>query len=580
MTSLNQESRLNLIPGITIPRSKFYMHKNIRTTFNTGLWIPLYVNTDIMPGDTFKVREALVLRGSTPIKPVMDNAYLDIIATFTPHRLTWEHWVNFWGENETGAWTNSATYTVPKIEIARNVAGGGMAVQKGDLLNYMGIPILAQNTDGLEINALAVRAYILTWNDLLRDQNVCPPFRCDKGDTIGRVYPTSSIDWGTYDSYTYRYPKLPAPSFKYKDYFNANLPEPQKGTPISTPLGTTAPVTVFGSGYTLGLEGVIGGGAIVREGLAASTDNGIVRNTSLYGTQVGTQETASGASMYQNRGIGVTIEQDITKSGLMGIADLSNAVAATINAQRMAFAAQRVLEMQARAGTRYPEVIKSFFTVDTLNAVQQRPQYLGGKQIPIMQMEVAQTNSTDSTTPQGNLAAYSHTVDSDHLFTFSATEHGTLLILATVRTQHSYDQGIERQWTRTNLLDFYNPKTAFLGEQATLVKELYATGVKNNDEAVFGYNERWAELRYERDMNTGAFSGAYANTLNFWHFGDHYNGAPTLSFEWRKETKDNVDRTLAVTSAVEDQWLLDGNFKIEATRPLPMFSVPGLLDHF
>ena len=227
----------------------------------------------------------------------------------------------------------------------------------------------------------------------------------------------------------------------------------------------------------------------------------------------------------------------------------------------------------------YTEIIRGFFGVTSPDARQQRPEYLGGKRIPINMNQVAQTSSTDSTSPQGNVAAFSLTVDSDRMFTKSFTEHGTILGLFCVRQEHSYDQGINRMWSRKKVLDFYQPQMAFLGEQAVLNKEIYATGT-SQDEEVFGYNERWAELRYKPNINTGAFSTQYAQSLDAWHYGDSYSALPVLSDTWRRETKDYIDRTLAVTSATEDQYIMDSRLEMTATRPLPMYSIPGLLDHF
>lgn len=559
----NSEYHFGVVPQVEIPRSKFLMHQNIRTTFNAGLLIPFAVDSETMPGDTFKVSGTFVIRQSTPIYPTMDNSFADIFVVRIPHRLVWDHFKEFMGENTTGAWTQQTVYEVPKIELNKT---NQTTVKKGDILNYMGVPI----TDGLlngsgkeiYISALPYRAYVATWNDWFRDENVCPPYYLSKGDTAQYPYHgTANIEWGVYNP-TASFKPTPAPVFKYKDYFNACLPDVQKGTAVTLPLGTTAEVLPDGKAIQMtGQTDGTGGFTLKKDGDPQDTTlNHILGNT------VGQENPLYFAN----------------QTGLY--ADLSNAVSATINAQRMAFATQRILEQAARSGTRYTEITRGFFGVKTSDSRLQRPEILCAKRIPITMTQVAQTSSTDSTSPQGNVAAFSLTVDSNHLCTFSNTEHCTILYLICVRQEHSYDSGLQRQWTKFRKLDWYWPQLAFLGEQPIYNREIYLAGYNANgnttDDQVFGYNERWAELRYKPNMNTGAFSTRYANNLAAWHYGDSYASLPVLSFNWRQETKAFIDRTLAVTSEVEDQYIMDCRLDFEATRPLPMFSVPGLLDHF
>lgn len=552
---IDKENRFNFAPQVKAPRSTFLMHKNIRTTFNAGLLIPIYVNSDIMPGDTFKIHGTIVCRETTSIHPTMDNAFLDVFGVFVPHRLTWEHWKEFWGENDKGAWVQTTQYQVPQIRICSN-ANSAKIVQKGDSLQYMGIPMgIPSSNDGILISALPWRAYAITWNELFRDENVCPPLNVYKGDST-KAYSASNAtwNWGVYDTSARITPDC-APVYKYKDYFNACLPEPQKGNPITLPIGSSAPVKAESNKAIM---------------LTPTTDTttlptGEVEifnnpNTGLYP-----------ATLTGGYGFG-------TQTGLY--ADLQNAVAATINAQRFAFAAQKILEAMARGGSRYWEILEYIFGIYNPNAARlQRPELLFHRRIPINMTQVPQTSSTDSTSAQGNVAAYSLTVDSNHLCTKSFVEHGTLLFLVCVRQEHSYDTGIARMWSRKDKLDFYHPQMAFLGEQAILNKEIYATGTATDDQ-VFGYNERWAELRYEPNINTGAFSTKYAQTLASWHYGDAYNSLPVLSDTWRRETPDFIDRTLVVAHTLEDQFLLDSRWEFVATRCLPMYSIPSLIDHF
>lgn len=578
----NNEYRFGIAPTVTTPRSTFTMHQNIRTTFNAGNLIPFYVDSDIMPGDTFKIDGTFVVRQSTPIYPTMDNSFLDVFFFFIPHRLVWDHWKEFWGENTTGAWTQTTSYQIPQLKIATTSVA--KAIEKGDSLQYMGIPILSQTKDGLSINALPWRGLALTWNEWFRDENMAPPLNIYKGDNdtyyTDDINGNTNISWGNYDTtYTTLVPSSCPPVYKYKDYFNACLPEPQKGDPITLPIGNYAPLSglgkAYGTGKTLGITEGTG-----EYGFGTGGDG----TTLVYpgNSDVTLPASNTGSKLGSGHALGLTTDKD--KSGIVvdmtGVtADLANAVAATINAQRFAFAAQRILEQKARTGTRYTEIVRGFFGVTSPDARQQRPEYLGGKRIPITMNQVAQTSSTDSTSPQGNVSAFSLTVDSDRMFTKSFTEHGTILGLLCVRQEHSYDQGIARQWSRKDVLDFYTPQQAFLGEQSILNKELYATGTSTDDQ-VFGFNERWAELRYKPNINTGSFSTQAPQSLDSWHYGDSYSALPVLSDAWRRETKDYIDRTLAVSSAVSDQYLMDSRLELTATRCVPMVSVPGLLDHF
>lgn len=570
--SVNNEYRFGIVPQVTTPRSKFLMHQNIRTTFNTGKLIPFFVDTDIMPGDTFKLSGTMVVRMSTPIYPTMDNMFADVRWFFVPHRLVWDHWKAFMGENETGAWYNQTSYTVPQIVIGKSGTNANLRIAKGDNLQYMGIPIgypssfsSSGTTDGAKFSALPYRALCQTWNDWYRDENFCPPIYYNHGDADANAERNNT--WGTYSTSTGAELSCP-PVFKFKDMFNSCLPEPQAGPAVTLPIGASAPV-IQGQKHD-----------IPQQSMTWSyVDNNQPINTSNQSQAIATfgDGTNNGFTGYAASVVSLDGTSNMAPNNL--IADLSNAVAATINAQRMAFATQRILEQSARSGRRYVEIIKGFWGVTSPSATQQRSQYLFGKRLPVNMAQVTQTSSTDSTSPQGNTAAYSLTVDSEYYGTFSATEHGTLLGVLCVRPEHSYDTGIAKMWQRKNKLDFYWPQLAFLGEEPITNKTIYADG-SAADEQVFGYNERWVEYRTKVNINTGAFSTKYAQTLAAWHYGDAYNSLPVLSDTWRRETTANVDRTLAVTSAVEDNFLMDSRWEFEATRCCPLYSVPGLLDHF
>lgn len=559
----NNEVHFNQAPSVQIERSVFPMSQNIKTTFNLGDIVPFYVDLDVLPGDTFQLDWAGVIRQSTPIYPTMDNSYLDIYFFSIPWRLVWQHTKEFFGENRTGAWAQQVEYVIPKL----TTPTGGAA--KGTIMDYMGIPL---GIAGLDFCALPVRAYTLTYNEHFRDQNLIAPATEYTDDTDRTASNTVSELGGA-----------PYKAAKFHDYFTSALPDAQKSAngvigPVTLPIGSSAPLVIKGNGMAIGLTQ-----GSYNAGLGGSSDRGLVARPDGYGQPVGTADTSTWTDAIKLFGL----TTDPQKTGITGYADLSNAVAATINAQRIAFATQRILEQNARGGTRYTEIIRGFFKVTSPDARQQRPEYLGGKRVPITMAEVAQTSSTDNTSPQGNLSAYSHTTDSDRMFTKSFTEHTIILGLAVARQDHSYNQGLNRQWSRRRLLDVYNPKMAFLGEQAIKNKELYAQGpsvtdINGNpyDEQTFGFQERWAEYRYKPNIVTGAFRTTYAQSLDSWHYADDYASLPGLAQNWIEETPTYLDRTLAVTSAVEDQYLCDFLVSIKATRPMPTYSVPGLLDHF
>lgn len=530
MPSRNTESHFSMLPRQNIVRSKMDIETTHKTTFNASQLIPVYVDQDILPGDTWSIDMSSVVRMTTPLKPIMDNIYMDIYAFAIPHRLVWEHWKEFNGENKNGAWVASTEYTVPMF----TTPDGG--AQTGTLMDYMGIPIGISN---LKFSQLPIRAYCLTWNEWFRDQNVTAPITDYIDDTNRQASNTEPTLGGE-----------PLKVYKFHDYFTSALPEPQKGTAVYIPLGTSAPVVSNNESITLSNQlGDINNAPVN----ISANNNNIVLNG-----------PASGTTSFAKFG---------DESGL--IADLTQATAATINALRLAATIQQVYEKDARGGTRYTEIIRNHFGVLSPDARLQRPEYLGGKRIPINIQQIVQQSESSENQYLGQTGAMSQTADSDHVFTKSFTEHTIVLIMVAIRQDHTYQQGLERQWSRERRFDYYLPLMANLGEQPILMKEIYATGT-DADEDVFGYQERWAEYRYRPSRISGEFRSTYARPLDSWHLGDLYESEPILSTEFLQETDEYINRVIAVNSSEQNQFIGDFFFKMTATRPMPIYSIPGI----
>lgn len=555
----NTQNHFANVPNIDIQRSTFMRNSGHKTTLNAGDLVPIYVD-EVLPGDTFKMDMASIVRMSTPIYPVMDNAYLDTYYFFVPNRIIWEHWKEFNGENTDGHWTQEVEYTIPQIGYPSFDNGWG----KGTLADYFGIPtnVTEENPEGkLTINHLPFRAYCLIWNEWFRDQNLQDPCYITKGDTtiIGSNDTTNYITDAEKGG-------LLLPVNKFHDYFTSALPEPQKGPAILLPLGDKAPVgtmlethdastrymSFYGDAMTSGYHNLIG------------STNSTTGDTTLYGEDA--------------QATGITSTTGLEPNNLW--ADLSTATAATINELRQAFQIQKLFERDARGGTRYREILRSHFGVTSPDARQQIPEYLGGNRTPINVDQVIQTSNTVETSPQGNTAAFSLTGNQGSQFTKSFTEHGYIIGLMAVRTDHTYQQGLERMWSRKRRFDFYWPALANIGEQAILNKELYLSGNLTKNEEAFGYQEAWAEYRYKPNRVSGEMRSNYQQSLDVWHYADEYTTQPYLSDGWIRETKENINRTLATTDKIADQFIADIAFRCATTRAMPLYSVPGLIDHF
>lgn len=534
--SRNTEAYFSKNPtNIDIPRSRFKRPFDHKTTLNTGDLVPIFVD-EVLPGDTVKIDMASLVRMTTPIFPVMDNAYMDIYFFSVPNRLVWDHWKNFMGENTESYWTPEIEYTMPQTTAPK----GGW--QKGSIADYMGLPIGVEN---ISVSSLPFRAMALCYNEWFRSENLIEPLDINRGDS------TTSGSNGTDPVIDVEKGGMPPKVGRIADYFSSALPEPQKGPDVFLPLGTTAPI--------IGTNKIPEGRQLQQE--LVGKELFFLRNNDLTSNLADVSGGVGGVGSEKNIGIS---------------ADLSNATASTINQLRQAFAIQRMYEKDARGGSRYTETIRAHFGVLSPDARQQRPEYLGGKRIPINITQVLQTSSTNETTPQGNAAAFSLTIDNDGMFTKSFTEHGLILGFACIRTDRTYQQGIEKFWSRKGRFDYYWPSLANLGEMAILNKEIYAQGTAEDNE-VFGYNEAWAEYRYKPNRISGELRSTYAQPLDAWHYGDKYNSLPVLGKEWFEESKNNVARTLALNT--QDQFIADFYFNTIWTRPMPIYSVPGLIDH-
>lgn len=538
----NNERHFNSVPQTHVSRTRFKRDQNILTTFDAGKLIPFYVD-EVLPGDTFNVSTAAIIRMTTPKYPVFDDAYIDFYYFFCPNRILWDNFKRFMGEADEIPWMPAKTYKVPKIIVEGNSDDENKRGPKeGSILDYMGVPTKINGR--VEINALPVRAYVKIWNEYFRDQNLDNPagYFTDDEDT-------TYYDKGEQEDDVLKNARLGGqclPVSKFHDYFTSCLPQPQRGPEVTIGLTGNAPVMTF------------------------TTEN---LETELH-HDYGTNFDATSVPSPGETKVPTLSFNDGVKNGYLG-ANLSNIEAATINQLRQAFAVQHYYEALARGGSRYREQVRALFGVSISDKTVQVPEYLGGGRYHVNINQIVQTSGqqTENDTPIGETGAMSVTPINESSFTKSFEEHGFVIGVMCVRHNRSYQQGLERFWSRSDRLDYYFPQFANLGEQPVKKKEIMLTGTSTDDET-FGYQEAWADYRMKPNRVSGKMRSNAEGTLDFWHYADDYKEVPTLSSPWISEGKSEIARTLIVQN--EPQFFGAIRVMNNTTRCMPLYSVPGL----
>lgn len=607
----NTPSRFSEAPQVDIQRSRFERSCNVKTSFNVGQLIPFFID-EVLPGDTFEVSTSKVFRMQTLKTPIYDNLFLDTYFFYVPNRIVWDHWQNFLGENASSAWIPEVEYQIPQIE----APDGGWAV--GTIADYLGIPPLV---GGLSVNALPFRGYAKICQEWFADENLQDPLVIPDGDST--VSGTNGTNYVT-DTAKGSYPFI---ANKCHDYFTSCLPSPQKGPDIGVPVATGAVLPVFTQGlpnahfnygpasqptmdkYKVALEKSYPlmletdnplkfsdaqaqaypyyfRGATFKDGSDHVTFN-LRPLANSNSADLGASIVGSSSELYpkpvNNTDLKTIYQTSGNVTGLTPVnlvADATKIAAFTnINELRQAFQIQRFYERLARGGSRYRELIASMFSVQIGDVRAMIPEYLGGSRLPLNVRQITQTSSNVEGQPLGDVAGMSVTNDNHFDFVKSFTEHGYIIGVMCARYKHSYQQGIEPTFLRKSLFDYYFPVFAHLGEQKVPNACIFAQGT-DTDSEVFGYQEAWADYRYKPDRISASMRSVANSGFDTWHFADDYDSLPYLGADWIREDKSNVDRVLTVTSAVSDQIFADILVTNHTTRPMPLYSIPGLIDHF
>lgn len=555
--SRNENTHFALNPTkIDMSRSTFNRNSSLKTSFNVGDIIPFFID-EVLPGDTFDVATSKVVRMPSLLTPLMDNLYLDTYFFFVPNRLVWAHWREFCGENTQSAWIPTTQYEVPQI-----TAPAGTGWTTGTIADYFGIPIGVPN---LSCNALPFRAYALIMNEWFRDQNLCDPLSFPVDDAT-----VAGVNTGNFVTDVAK-GGLPYKAAKYHDYFTSCLPAPQKGPDVTIPVSGGSDYPVYALDKLV--PGLSGNSFAAVQYWNNTNGDGLSYSTAV--TNGHDNDTATTHPNFK----GVDDKANLmTYANLWAVND-GSVSAATINQLRVAFQIQKMYERDARGGTRYIEILKSHFGVTSPDARLQRPEYLGGNRIPITINQVIQNSGTSQgSTPQGTPTGQSLTTDVHSDFKKSFVEHGFIVGVMVARYNHTYQQGLERFWSRKSRFDYYWPAFANIGEMAVLNKEIYAQGSEKDNE-VFGYQEAWADYRYKPSRCTGEMRSQASQSLDIWHLGDDYSSLPALSADWIAEDSSVVDRVVAVQQQNANQLWADIYIKNTCTRPMPLYSIPGLIDH-
>lgn len=555
----NNERHFLNVPQMHTSRTRFNRDQTILTTFDSGKLIPFFVD-EVLPGDTFQIDTSAIIRMTTPKYPVMDDAFIDIYYFYCPNRILWKNFKYFMGEVEETPWTPQKMYSVPKIQI--NGTEENTAPHENSILDYMGVPTKIKNS--FKVNALPVRAYVKIWNEYFRDQNVGNA-ATSIDDDRDEVYTDDGDNQDPEETLKRaRSGGRCLPVNKFHDYFTSCLPYPQRGPEVALPLGGNAPVGMYKD-------------TALKQFGTVSGHTELYLNQTLSGSALAPKISNSRNEDYKGYGL-VTGSSDPTTqvddTAYLG-ADLSRVTAATINDLRKAVAVQQYYEALARGGSRYREQVKELWDVTISDKTVQIPEYLGGGRYHVNMNQIVQTSGQQSNTdtPIGETGAMSVTPINESSFTKSFEEHGYVIGVLCVRHNRSYQQGLERFWSRYDRLDYYVPQFANIGEQPVKKKEIMLTGTTTDDET-FGYQEAWADYRMKPNRISGKMRTNAAGTLDFWHYGDFYSTVPTLSQGWMKEGKAEIARTLIVQN--EPQFFGAIRVANKTTRCMPLYSVPGL----